>query len=738
MQKIEDIVKSFLDVGGVKLETTSIYKEMFAGETTTVRIKVKNTLNTNSIISAESEGDIKQFIFFENNRIELGPKQDRDILIKIVAPKAIEAGNYDGDVVFKSGEDSGKIPATIRILSPEGKLLDVKIQPLTPVVAPGEVLRLQTDLLNLGKTKRVDVQFDLQLLDVNTGEIMARAEEAFAVETTVSTIKNLTIPASLSPGRYMVKATAYYSNIEQSMQASSIAYVQVQYPFWQRKVFGISVHFYIGGLLLILLLTGAIVYLRYAAFRRKRFKIKVEVNKLPQPGVNAAFVGKIAETGMRAFVDMNKLQMHTLIAGSTGSGKTVAAQSIIEEALLHKKSVIVFDPTAQWTGFLRKCTDNSMLKRYKYFDMKPKDARAFNGTIKTIKDPYEVIEIEKYLNRPGEITVFNVSKLTPEQIDIVAASTIQQIFKSAPEESSELKTLLVYDEVHRLLPKFGGSGQGFIQIERGCREFRKWGIGLLLISQVLSDFVGEIKANIGTELQMGTRYEGDLERVSMKFGEDVLKSVVREPIGTGMIVNAEYNSGMPYFISFRALMHSTKRLSNDELSKYEQYFSLIEDLDYQVEEFKKLKVDALDLELELKMTKEKVKQGQFQMADMYLEGLVPRIEEQWKSLGLAVKHLVKKKLAREEVEKAIEKGKEEREKYIKKNPQEQISIYQEIVNLKNKVEEKKRKGAQTSETEVRISDLVNRVKSANGKLNESDTKGVLTEIAKLKEELEKA
>jgi len=40
-----------------------------------------------------------------------------------------------------------------------------------------------------------------------------------------------------------------------------------------------------------------------------------------------------------------------------------------------------------------------------------------------------------------------------------------------------------------------------LQVERACREFRKWGMGVMLISQVLNDFVGEIKANINTEVQ---------------------------------------------------------------------------------------------------------------------------------------------------------------------------------------------------------------------------------------------
>src|SRR3989338_2823548 len=101
---------------------------------------------------------------------------------------------------------------------------------------------------------------------------------------------------------------------------------------------------------------------------------------------------------------------------------------------------------------------------------------------------------------PGEITVFSMHKLDIKDIDTLVASTIQQIFKESFEETPKLKVLLVYDEVHRLLPKFGGTGQGFVKIERAVREFRKWGIGLVLISQVLSEFIGEIKANIGTEI----------------------------------------------------------------------------------------------------------------------------------------------------------------------------------------------------------------------------------------------
>jgi len=737
LAEIERIVKSFLDVGGIKLETTSIYKELFPGDTATVRIKLRNTVNSESLVSLKVTGDIIPLIFFESSNIKLGANERRDVSIKIIIPKFARIGDYDGDLVVTSGEEEGVIPFTIKVLPPEGKLLDVKVQPLTPTVAPGEILRLQVDLLNLGKTKRVDVQFDLQLIDVNTGEIVTRHEEAFAVETSLSAVKNLTVPVWTEPGRYMVKALAYYSNVELegTMQASSIAYVRVQHHFFKRKLFGVPVWLWWLAFLVLAAALGGYYLWNWLEFRKKRFKVKLDVGKLPQASGHSEFVGKVAETGIRTFVDLNKLQMHTLIAGATGSGKTVAAMDIIESALLKKKSVIVFDPTAQWTGFLRKCEDGGMLKRYKYFDMKVKNARAFDGSIKTIHDPYEMIEIAKYMDRPGEISIFNISNLTPKEIDIVVASTIEQIFKSRPEESKELKTLIVYDEVHRLLPKFGGSGQGFVQLERGAREFRKWGIGLVLISQVLSDFVGEIKANIGTEVQMGTRYEGDLERVSMKYGDDVLKSVVKEPIGTGMNVNAEYNNGRPYFVSYRPLLHGTKRLTDAELKKYEKYFVEMEDLDYQAMMLKKLNVDTLDVELEIKLSKAKVKSGQFQMADMYLETLRPKLVEHWKKLGKEPMHIVKKKIARAEVMKGIQEAKIERAKYIKKNPEKRVLFKDEIVGLKERIETLKKMGKKTSTVEIRVKSLGERLKPFKKGISAGDSQSIAIEVNELKREI---
>jgi len=78
-------------------------------------------------------------------------------------------------------------------------------------------------------------------------------------------------------------------------------------------------------------------------------------------------------------------------------------------------------------------------------------------------------------------------------------------------------------------------------------------------------FVGEIKANINTELQMRTRDESDLNRLKTKYGEEFLQSLIKASVGVGMFVNPAYNRGKPYFINFRPLLHNTRRLTDDIL-----------------------------------------------------------------------------------------------------------------------------------------------------------------------------
>ena len=88
---------------------------------------------------------------------------------------------------------------------------------------------------------------------------------------------------------------------------------------------------------------------------------------------------------------------------------------------------------------------------------------------------------------------------------------------------------------------------------------------------------------------MRTRDEGDLGRIKIKYGEEFLQSLVKASVGVGMFVNTSYNKGKPYFINFRPILHNTRRLSDEELEKYNKYNEIIDDFENQVEQLRKRK-----------------------------------------------------------------------------------------------------------------------------------------------------
>jgi hypothetical protein len=611
--------------------------ELYPKEYTQTFVMIKNTRNGTSRIRSRISGTVTEFINIENPVLTLNPGEEGYVNLSIYVLPEASPGPYYGNLVMETQDNiSSLLPINIRVLQAREKLLDIKIAPVREVVTPGETLGVQTTLYNLGGAAKIEVNLIIQLIDTETNNPVLEETQKVEVETTRSTITELNLSMDIKEGRYIIRGIAQFTREGTQAQEIAIAYVTIQKSFFQLTIYGVPV----WGLLIFIIL-ALTVYTTYVLYEREQAKKRryletLELRTLPQPGPRAGFIGRLAETAIRAFFDIDKLTTHVLVAGATGSGKTVAAEVLVEEALQRNIAVIVFDPTAQWTGFLRKNADKGMFKLYSKFGMKQKDAKAFNGNIHIVKDPNDRIDIRKYIN-PGEINVFCLHRLETPDIDTIVRNTIQDIFIGGFEETYELKVLIVFDEVHRLLPKFGGSGSGLTQVEHAVREFRKWGLGVILISQVLSDFVGEIKANVGTEIQLRTRYEEDLNRIKMKYGEDILKSVVKASVGTGMVQNAEYNKGRPYFVTFRPLLHNLQRLSDKQLDLYDKYNLKIGELRNKIEKLKEAKIDVFDLDLELNLALDNVKKGAFDVAKLYIESLEPRISSEYEKAFSGVK-----------------------------------------------------------------------------------------------------
>ena len=605
----------------IQFSTEAIEVTLAPGEYRTVSLGITNNLDKKVTANLSVEGRVWEFVQFEKTSLEIEKGATEYVLIKFFTLSSTPLGNYVGEIVVRADNATSKIPVTLKVEAKPSPLLDITMDVLTPKLRAGETLTLRVTVFTFGEVGTVDVTINYTVEKAEVMEKILTSTDTVAVDRRLEYTKSIKLPSDLEEGRYLVEAFAYYSNKTATAVVSFEVFKEPPIVVILRNLFTDWRTYVVIAVIAV----GIIAVRKYIAWKiaqvtRKKYVFPVDFRKLPK-GVK---VGKIAETNIDAYWDLDKLTQHMIIAGGTGSGKTVAAMVLAEEALKKEIPVIVFDPTAQWTGFVRPSRDEHMLSLYPKFGLRREDAMAFKGNIVDVVDPSMKIEIEKYLNK-GEITVFCLTKLTPSQLDDFVSRTIDAIFSVPWEESRKLRLLIVYDEVHRLLPKYGGR-KGYLALERGVREFRKWGIGLVMISQVLSDFKGAIRAVIASECQMRTKYSGDIDRVKKSYGSEYAATLPKLNIGTGMVQNPEYNEGRPWFIEFRPLLHDTSRIPERELALYRKYQEEIAEIEKAIESMKKRGIDTYDIELELKLAKEKVKQAQFRMAETYIESLKARIK----------------------------------------------------------------------------------------------------------------
>ncbi|MCP3682414.1 MAG: DUF87 domain-containing protein [bacterium] len=655
-----------IDTGTYSISENSIDKDMKAGTFAELEIHITNKAKQPMEVLFEVDGDAKPMVKFDKSSMTVDPESTANLSVTIFAEGK---GDYNGSLLIV-GDITQELPIDISVSEIVGvpvEALLITLEADATTVQIGDSFRYKIDVQNLltESSYNVTIKHGIDSMSKNKSYIkdnlFISETETLELRTSRTLFKEVPIPDMIKSGDYVLNVEAEYLGLNSS--ASMRFYVTesiLDYKILEVMPLRVPL---LALIILTLGLAGFIFYKKKIA-KKRRYVSKLDLGKLPQEGPRSANIGKIAELKKNAFFDIDQLQTHTLIAGSTGGGKTVSAEVLVEEALLKGAAIVVFDPTAQWSGFLRKCQEKKMLELYPQFGLKPSDAKAFNGNVKEILNAREILDIKKYI-KPGEINVFAINKLDPTDADILVSNTIREIFHADLPESRELKLIIIFDEVHRLLPKFGGSGQGFIQIERGAREFRKWGVGLMLISQVLSDFVGETKANINTELQMRTRDQGDLDRIKTKYGGYMLQSLLKASTGVGMLQNSAYNNGEPYFIAFRPLLHEHARLTDEELENYNKYNNMIDDLDYQIEQLEKEGLDVFDLKLELKMALDKVKSGSFNMVNIYLDSLTPRLKEQWKKLGKEPKKKEIRLVSEEALKEDFEKAKKARDEEAK-------------------------------------------------------------------------
>jgi hypothetical protein len=603
----------FIDCGApfiVKTNLTEVY--LLPEETKIYALSITNRLDKNITLFISVTGPIKGMVDI-SREVSLSSLSNITIPISVISPK--ETGTYTGFIVVEGANYKEELPVTINVLEKRYMpSLQLSVEILTKKVESGNKVSFKLTYDTKLK-KRIDANLTYEVVEEKTRNIIARESSLKTLEGLNVFLDNITLPKNVSVGIYFLKVIASYD----SETVSAVDSFEVILPiFTMERIRQITIISLTASFIAFTLYIRRIYFVRKAA--KARYIFPIDFKLLPKGNL---WLGKIAETNIKATFDINDLTTHLLIAGATGSGKSVTGSIFVEELLDNKIPVVVFDPTGQWTGFMRPCTDPKVLKYYKMHGLSTKDARFYPGNIIEITDPETKVDLRKYMN-PGEITVFLLSKLKPGDYDKAITNLIDTIFEQGWEESTEVKLVVVFDEVHRLLEKYGGAG-GYIALERACREFRKWGIGLIMISQVLSDFKEAIKGNVLTEIQMHTKSLGDLKRIESKYGLEFAKKVTKEEVGIGMIQNPKYNKGIPWFISFRPPLHMPHKLPASELEMYKRYNIEIEKIKLEIEKLEKAGKDVTDLNIDLKLALEKMKQGRFRMAEIYIESLKEKL-----------------------------------------------------------------------------------------------------------------
>jgi hypothetical protein len=573
---------------------------------------ITNNLKKNITLTISVTGPLQGLVKAENVAT-LGSLSNLTIPVDVFAPK--ETGTYTGTIIVEGAGKKEELPVSINVLEQKYMpSLKISIEVLSKKVGRGDVVSFKVSY-DTSLKKTIDTKLTYSLVEEKTGDVVLQKSLLKTLEGSNIFIDNISVPKNVSLGRHFIKLVATYED----ESVSAVDFFEVVAPFITSTRINQIVIITLTVLSIFLIWYGRKRFLVWKA-AKARYIFPLNMGTLPKGNL---WIGKIAETNTKATFDMNDLTTHVLIAGATGGGKSVTGNIFAEELLDKKIPVVVFDPTGQWTGFVRPCTDPKVLRYYSKYGLNKNDTKPYLGNIYEVNEPDVKIDFKKYMN-PGEITVFVLNKLKSGDYDKAITNIVDTIFEQSWEESTELKLVIVFDEVHRLLEKYGGKG-GYIALERACREFRKWGIGLIMISQVLSDFKEAVKGNVLTEVQMHTKGLEDLKRVETKYGIEYAKKVAREEIGIGMIQNPKYNTGIPWFIAFRPPLHMPHKIPEEEFKMYKSYNVQIEKIELEIKRLEKSGKDVSDFKIELKLAKDKLKAGRFRMAEIYINSLKKKL-----------------------------------------------------------------------------------------------------------------
>ena len=193
LPKKQETIKDF------SLSTSSIKEHLALGAAKTQSFKIINTGNTALKLNLNVV-TVNAFVFFSESSISLQPGEEKTVEANIVGKML---GSYLGEIQVTGSDITKSIDVVIEVVSEE-VLFDAKmdIPPAYKEVGPGDNLKMQITLLNVGPARKVDVTTTYLIKD-KYGNTLEESSETFAVEKQTSYVKTLKIPADAKHGDYL-------------------------------------------------------------------------------------------------------------------------------------------------------------------------------------------------------------------------------------------------------------------------------------------------------------------------------------------------------------------------------------------------------------------------------------------------------------------------------------------------------------------------------------------------------
>lgn len=187
---------------------SSIKEKLALGESSEKTLGISNTGNTEISVSLDVEG-VENFMFLSDSSISLDAGESGSIMLNFIAKRV---GAFVGQIIAAADGIMKPVPVILEVIT-EKVLFDVKldIPSAYSTVSPGDTLKSQITLLNVGAPEKVDV-FATYLIKDLRSNVIYEESETFAVEKQVSFQKSFKIPSSIELGKYVLIMEVRYAD----------------------------------------------------------------------------------------------------------------------------------------------------------------------------------------------------------------------------------------------------------------------------------------------------------------------------------------------------------------------------------------------------------------------------------------------------------------------------------------------------------------------------------------------